>query len=129
MERKLLCEPPDSTHPYIAEVLAFFCAARAKFLAEKLPYKRWATSIVIPLLYGQHIPPTLAAARNSCNAQANSGRFRVDFALITKRGGYNSVRYRHPDAQDRAHRWLGTRVTHSPRLHRPNNIPSDKWHK
>jgi hypothetical protein len=47
-ERKLLCELPESSHPYIAELLKSFDAARTKFSAGKIPDRRWATSLHEP---------------------------------------------------------------------------------
>jgi hypothetical protein len=45
MERKLLCELPDSAHPDIAELLRYFDVARTKFSARKILDMRWAISL------------------------------------------------------------------------------------
>jgi hypothetical protein len=47
-ERKLLCELPDTSHPDVANLLSYFDAARTKFFAGKIPYKRWAISLHEP---------------------------------------------------------------------------------
>jgi hypothetical protein len=62
-------------------------------------------------------PHNLASRGTSRSRRTSTGRFRVDFTLITQWCSYCSVQYLRPNAKYQVLRRLGTRARRSSRLH------------